>query len=370
MADGSTARPEVIDASEVPRAGGAGNNLIVHRRTPIVTESMKDDIRCLLTAAMGARCRELHLFRIKDREIQDQIAKFPTPADPAGVEALGPRLLQLVADDAIDRPAGERHAYVLQGKTNEGEVLVSTRVRMSGGTTEGTPESLEPTSQGQVRQLMRHVEALQSMFQKQWEATTGLLGSELKESRNENRELRDSLRAQADRELAIVRQEKVQAAEVELAKAEAAEASARAAATREMAEKLGLTLPILFRQFGMHLVKQNRAAKAAGGGGPATAQAATSEAAAADAPAPTDGPIRPSAELGKALATITDQQIAQLTSHGFTPQQVDAFEQARQGVDLRPLIAATDTLLPPQYVAIYALLTPEQIAALEEAIPT
>jgi hypothetical protein len=369
MADGSTARPEVIDASEVPRAGGAGNNLIVHRRTPIVTESMKDDVRCLLTAAAGHRCRELHLFRIKDREIQDQLAKFPVPSEPAGLESLAPRLLQLVADDAIDRPSGERHAYVLQGKTNEGEVLVSTRIRMSGGTTEGTPESLEPTSQGQVRQLMRHVEALQSMFQKQWEATTGLLGSELKESRNENRELRDSLRAQADRELAIVRQEKVQAAEVELAKAEAAEASARAAATREMTEKLGLTLPILFRQFGMHLMKQNRAAKAAGGGGPAAQ--ATSEAAAADAPTPpADGPIRPSAELAKALATITDQQIAQLTSHGFTPQQVDAFEQARQGVDLRPLIAAADTLLPPQYVAIYALLTAEQVAALEEAIPT
>ncbi len=206
---------------------------------------------------------------------------------------------------------------------------------------------------------MRHLETLQGQFATQWAATTGILGAQLKESREENKQLRDEIRERAARESSLVREERMQESLAVLERAQADEHSARAEATRELASKMGIAIPVLLSKFGQHIVRKMKEPKAK----PVAGAAAEPEALAPELP------LKADAKLAAVLATITDAQIEQFEAAGFDSAQIDALKQARDGTDLRPIISQSETFTPPQYGSIFQILTAAQVDALTEAIP-
>lgn len=155
-----------------------------------VTPSARSEVLALVQQACSAACDAVRVVVYGEEIIR-------APASDAST--LGERLIEHIRDDASTREHG-RHGYHLHGMRGD-SVAFSTVVRLTGGGASSGSTSIEPTTAGTLKAVLRHQESLAGLLVKSHAVTLDSMGRELERTRercelleDQNDKLRSELR--------------------------------------------------------------------------------------------------------------------------------------------------------------------------------
>lgn len=311
--------PEVVGASITSSGGGTASKL---------TPGARAEVAAIVEQACGpSNCDSVRII-ISGEEL--------TRIAATDSQKSAERLIRLIEEDASTREAA-RHSYSIAACREDREVF-RTMVRVMGGGQQGSAPgfSLEPSAQGALKLTLRHLEATGSLLVRSHAVTQESMARELERVRARVELLEDqndALRAELRRAL--------EGGRVDEAKAE--QERRRTELIVHAGKQLLRYLPHMLKTwFPM----------------PDDDDAPASEKATKLAPP----------EVAKALAAVTDDQLA-ATRDVLTADQLAIVERARSGgaVTLRDVVALAD-ISDEAAARLSSVLRPDQFAALVDAM--
>lgn len=302
-----------------------------------LTAGARAEVLSIVEQACGASSCDLVRVVIHGEEIARMEARDP--------QRTGERLIALIQEDAGAREHG-RHSYTVSAIRGDA-VIYSSQVRVTGGGQPGAALSVEPSAAGALKVALRHQEAIAGLLVRSHASVLDAQSREIERLRERCEKLEgtnDALRAELRRAIEGGRADEM------LAEAERRKSELMIEAGRKLLRYMPAVLAHLFGS-----PDEIRAAREAEEAGKGKAEGKPAK-------------LAP-ASFVRALASVTDQQLAEARAV-LTPAQAEIVERARSGsaVTLSEAVLLGAELGDEASEALMTILRPDQVAALVDAM--